>query len=283
VKPAPFRMFRPTTLGEALTQLSDHRGTAKIIAGGQSLVPMMNLRLVTPDILIDLGRVEELRHVAVMDDALVIGATVRQSEILTDPLVRAYAPLLRAAAAHIGHVQTRARGTIGGSLSHADPAAELSMVMVALGATMVVRSVRGERKVPADEFFASALTTILADDEILCEVAIPKVGAAARVAFREMSRRQGDFAIASAAVQLWEVAGIATLSASLGGVSETPHACRALAGLLSLQARQDGDIEAAVASELSSIEFLDDIFASAGYRRDLAAVLLGDCLREVLS
>lgn len=278
MKPAPFCMFRPTTLAGALVMLSHHRARAKLIAGGQSLVPMMNLRLATPEVLIDLGKVAELRRVDEAGDHLVVGATVRQSEILTNPLFRKFTPLLHAAARHIGHVQTRARGTIGGSIAHADPAAEIPMVMLALGATMVARSGRGRREIPAHDFFASALTTALADDEILCDIVIPKTGPGARVSFRELSRRHGDFALASAAAQVSEINGVPVLTASIGGISETPHVCRALAALL----RPDGDIDAAAASEIASIDVLDDIYASAGYRRDIAAVLLSDCLREVL-
>ncbi len=283
MKPAPFKMFRPTSLEEALDLLARHDGGAKIIAGGQSLVPLMNLRLATPEILVDLGRIASLRGVREEGNDLVIGAMTRQSQILVDPLFRKFAPLICQAAAHIGHVQTRARGTIGGSISHADPAAELPMVMVALKATMVVRSGRGERRVAASGFFKSALTTALAGDEVLCEIVVPKAHQAARTSFRELSRRHGDFAIASAAAQLSDVDGKPTLVGSIGGISETPHACAAL-GRLSLGGMaQDHEIEAAVTEELDAIELLSDIYAGADYRRQVAAVLLGDCLREVLT
>ena len=283
MKPAPFKMFRPTSLEEALDLLAQHDGGAKIIAGGQSLVPLMNLRLATPEILVDLGRISSLRGAREEGNDLVIGAMTRQSQILVDPLFRKFAPLICQAAAHIGHVQTRARGTIGGSISHADPAAELPMVTVALKATMVVRSVRGERRVPASGFFESALATALAGDEVLCEIMVPKAHQAARTSFRELSRRHGDFAIASAAAQLSDIDGKPTLVGSIGGISETPHACAALGRLNLGGTAQDHEIEAAVTQELEAAELLSDIYASADYRRQVAAVLLGDCLREVLS
>jgi aerobic carbon-monoxide dehydrogenase medium subunit len=283
MKPAPFKMFRPTSPEEALDLLARHDGGAKIIAGGQSLVPLMNLRLATPEILIDLGRISSLRGVREEGNDLVIGAMTRQSQILVDPLFKKFAPLICQAAAHIGHVQTRARGTIGGSISHADPAAELPMVMVALKATMVVRSVRGERRVAACGFFESALTTALAGDEVLCEIMVPKAHQAARTSFRELSRRHGDFAIVSAAAQLSDVDGKPTLVGSIGGISETPHACAVLGRLNLGGMAQDHEIEATVTEELDAIELLSDIYASADYRRQIAAVLLGDCLREVLT
>jgi aerobic carbon-monoxide dehydrogenase medium subunit len=282
MKPAPFKMFRPASLEEALDLLAQHDGGAKIIAGGQSLVPLMNLRLATPEILIDLGKISGLRGVRDEGDDLVIGAMTRQSQILVDPLFRKFAPLICQAASHIGHVQTRARGTIGGSISHADPAAELPMVMVALNATMVVRSARGERRVAASGFFESALATALAGDEVLCEIIVPKAHQAARTSFRELSRRHGDFAIASAAVQLSDVDGKPTLVGSIGGISETPHACVVLGRLNLGGMAKDHEIEVAVVEELDAIELLSDIYASADYRRKVAAVLLGDCLREVL-
>jgi CO/xanthine dehydrogenase FAD-binding subunit len=282
MKPAPFKMFRPSSLEEALDLLAQHDGSAKIIAGGQSLVPLMNLRLATPEILIDLGKISDLRGVREAGENLVIGAMTRQSRMIVDPLFKQFAPLLCQAAAYIGHVQTRARGTIGGSISHADPAAELPMVMVALNATMVVRSARGERRVAASGFFESALATALAGDEVLCEIMVPKAHQAARTSFRELSRRHGDFAIASAAVQLSNVEGRPTLVGSIGGISEKPHACAVLGRLNLDGTARDDEIEAAVTEELDTIELLSDIYASADYRRKVAAVLLGDCLREVL-
>ncbi len=282
MKPARFEMFRPRTLDEALGLLAEHVVKAKIIAGGQSLVPLMNLRMATPEVLIDLARVPELRGTREVGEHLVIGAMTRQSELLTDPIVKSLAPLICKAAHHIGHVQTRARGTIGGSISHADPAAELPMVMVALSAIMVIRSRQQEREVAAKDFFQSALSSALAEDEILCHIKIPKAAKNARAAFRELARRHGDFAIVSVALQVSGDGTSKKLAGSIGGISEVPHLCRALDRLVSKDTRKAGDIESAVKREIEQVDVLTDIYATAAYRRDLAAVLLSDCLREVL-
>jgi CO/xanthine dehydrogenase FAD-binding subunit len=270
-------MLRPATLAEALDLLATHRGTARLLAGGQSLVPMMNLRLATPEILIDLGRVAELRRIDAGADELTIGAMVRQVDLLSDPLIAAHAPLLVRAAVHIGHVQTRARGTVGGSLAHADPSAEIPTVMVALGATLIVRSAAASRRIPAGAFLTGALTTALADDEILCAVTVPKPQLPVRASFREMSRRHGDFAMASVAVQMSGAGDAATLQVALGGVAETPHLCRGLRAM-----PPAAGIAEAIARELEAVAFLEDIHVSAAYRRELAAALLADGLREVL-
>jgi CO/xanthine dehydrogenase FAD-binding subunit len=282
MKPAPFRMLRPRALDEALELLAEHAARAKIIAGGQSLVPLMNLRMATPEILIDLARIDELRGIGARGDDLVIGAMTRQRELLADPLVQQWAPLLGKAVCHIGHVQTRARGTIGGSIAHADPAAELPMVMAALGATMVIRRRQQQREVPASAFFLSALSTVLAEDEILCQIKIPKAPENTRSVFRELARRHGDFAIVSVALQVCGDRASAKLIGSIGGISEVPHVCCELNSLVPDVSRHADDIEAAVNREIAHIDVLTDIYATADYRRSLAAVLLTDCLHEVL-
>lgn len=281
MKPAPFDLHRPSRLEDALTLLAAHADEAKLIAGGQSLVPVMNLRLATPPILIDLTRLDALRGVSVKDDMLVIGAAVRQAELLGDPLIARHAPLLRAATRHVGHVQTRARGTIGGSVAHADPAAELPTALVALGATMTARSVRGARDIPASDFFTGALTTALGHDEILCAISVPCAPADTCVAFREIARRHGDFAVASAAVQRDGDDG--AVVAALGGVLPAPHLCTSLDGAVSEGRLDPVRLATAIAEELRPLEPMSDVFASGEYRMRIATVLLTEALEEVLS
>lgn len=277
MKPAAFDLLRPRGLAEALEALAEHKGDAKIIAGGQSLVPLLNLRMTMPAILIDVARLEETASIRDAGEALAIGATVRQCTLLRDPMVARFAPLLAAAVPNIGHVQTRARGTIGGSLVHADPAAEIPTVIAALDGLLVIRSLRGERIIPASDFFLSALTSALDEDELLYEIRIPKATASARTAFREIARRHGDFAIASAAVQATHAADGIAVAAALGGVAETPHRCRPIR--FSASPSRD-EAESVAAEELSALSPSHDIHASGSYRARLARGLLADCILE---
>jgi carbon-monoxide dehydrogenase medium subunit len=182
VKPSYFEMARPGELNEVLDLLAAHTD-AKVLAGGQSLVPMMNLRLVQPEFLIDLSRVDGLSEISVADGELRIGAMVRQKALLGNPLIERHAPLIAAAMPHVGHLQTRNRGTVGGSIAHADPAAELPLVVAALDGALVVQSRRGARKIPANAFFMDALTTALEADELLTEIRLPSPRIGVRVAF----------------------------------------------------------------------------------------------------
>jgi CO/xanthine dehydrogenase FAD-binding subunit len=279
VKPAPFELHRPRHLAEVLQLLSEHDGEVRLLAGGQSLVPMMNLRLVGFSHLVDLNRVADLAYVQVEGDNLRIGAMMRQQALLNDPLVARHAPLLAAALPNIGHVQTRSRGTLGGSLSHADPSAELPLVCVTLGATFQVRSQRGERSIAAADFFEDAMLTCLAADEVLTEVSLPIAPAGSRVAFREYARRHGDFAMASAAAQL---SASGELRVGLGGVNSVPFVCADLGRELSRDRQQLARLDDLIAHEVSKLQAMSDIQADAEYRRVLAAVLLNDCLREVM-
>jgi CO/xanthine dehydrogenase FAD-binding subunit len=261
VKPAVFELARPRTLENALALLAAHAADAKLPAGGQTLVPVMNLRLATPRILIDLNTVTGLAGIRLEGERLHIGAMTRQAELLRDPLVCTTAPLLEKAARYIGHVQTRSRGTVGGSLAHADPAAELPLIMVALEATFTLRSKAGERSLPAYEFFRGALTTALRPDEMLTEIAVPVAARGTRASFRELSRRHGDFAIVAAAAQRSE----AGVTLAVGGLEAVPR-------------RLDPE---RVAAQLAAAQPLDDLHASAEYRRHLACVLVQECLAEV--
>jgi CO/xanthine dehydrogenase FAD-binding subunit len=280
MKPPPFELARPDTLDEALALLAGGNGEAKPMAGGQSLVPLLNLRLSAPTLLVDLNGVHNLAGIRLEGDRLLIGAMTRQKHLLTDALVAQHAPLLGRAAPYIGHVQTRSRGTVGGSLAHADPAAELPLVMVALDAEMVLRSTRGTRHVPARQFFDDILTTMLQDDELLVEIAVPAAPKGTRCAFREFNRRHGDFAMVAAAAQF---SLRRHLTAAVGGVGTAPHYCGGLVESIQAPGFEDHRLEELVDAEMSEIAPLADLHASAEYRRHLATVLLGDCLREVIS
>ena len=279
MKPALFDMARPTTLDDALSLLAAHPGDARVIAGGQTLVPAMNFRLATPSLLVDLNRVHELAYIRLEGAQVRIGAMTRQAALLTDPLIARHVPLLARAVPHIGHLQTRSRGTVGGSLAHADPSAELPLVMKTLNATMLLRSRTSLRTLPAAEFFTDALGTALGEGELLTEIAIPVAPAGTRCAFRELARRHGDFAIVSAAVQSTPDA----IAIGVGGLEGVPRLCTGLMQAIRAPGFARSALAELIRTELKNTEALSDLHASAGYRRHLAAVLLEECLDEVLA
>jgi 2-furoyl-CoA dehydrogenase FAD binding subunit len=278
MKPAGFDMARPASLGEALTILAQHADEAKVIAGGQTLVPVMNFRMATPRLLIDLNKVAELAGIRRDGNVLRIGAMTRQCELLRNPLIGEHAPLLSKAVPHIGHVQTRSRGTVGGSLAHADPAAELPLVMVTLDATLTIRSHEKERTVSARGFFRDVMATDLANNELLTDIAIPIAPRDARCSFRELARRHGDFAIVAVAAQR----SAAELSVAIGGLESAPRYCRKLVEGIARAGFDRGRLPDLIRLELDETTALGDLHASAGFRRHLAGVLLQDCLDEIL-
>jgi aerobic carbon-monoxide dehydrogenase medium subunit len=217
VKPAPFRYHRPKSLGEALDALSRLEG-AKLIAGGQSLGPMMNMRLVQPEDLIDLNAIAGLDFITEKDDCLEIGALACHHAVEKSGLVKKHCPLLAEAAGTIGHYAIRSRGTLGGSLAHADPAAQLPLVAATVGAQIVVHGKRGERRLAAKDFFVSMMSTALAPDEIVVSVRFPKAAAGDRHAFLQFSRRTGDFAIVAVACTLQS----GKLKIGVGGAEDKP-------------------------------------------------------------
>jgi len=278
LKPARFDYCRPVALNDVFELLERHGDEARLIAGGQSLVPMMNLRMARPSVLIDLAAVPGLAGIRLDGTNIRIGAMTRQSALLTDPLIRRHLPLVAAAVAHIGHFQTRSRGTIGGSLANADPSAELSLVMVTLGACFTLASNRGERVVAARAFFVDALTTAIADGEVLTEIVVPVAAPDTRFAFREYARRHGDFAIVSAAA---ERSLDGSLLAGLGAVGTVPHFCTDLSKALSGERFDPKRAQDFIAGEIVRIEPNSDLNATGDYRRRVAAVLLLECLQEV--
>src|SRR5262252_6295097 len=198
MKPAPFEYHRPASLQEAFDLLDRYGEDGRILAGGQSLVPTMNMRLVTPRAVIDINRLPDLDAIRITPDGLVVGALARHETLERSALVREHAPLIAAAMPHVGHEAIRTRGTLGGSLALADPAAELPACAVALGATIGLTSRRGRRDVPAADFFRGIYTTALESGELVTEVAVPRA-AGWRWGFEELARRHGDFALAGLA------------------------------------------------------------------------------------
>jgi len=277
MKPAPFRYIAPHSLDEALAALQEHGYDAKLLAGGQSLIPTMNFRLAQPGVLVDLNRLSELSGLsASADGGLLIGAMCRQRTVERSALVLKNAPLLHAVMPWIAHVQIRNRGTIGGSLAHADPAAELPAIAVALNASLRIRSLHGERTVLAEDFYVGLFTTDLAPDEILVEVKVPPMQPGMGWGFDEFARRRGDYAIAGAAavVQLDPKGHCTDARLVYLSVGEGPvRAIRAAAALHGAQLTPDHIAEAARIAASQDIEPLGDIHATAEYRRHLAEVL----------
>ncbi|PYP19940.1 MAG: molybdopterin dehydrogenase [Gemmatimonadetes bacterium] len=276
MKPAPFAYHRPATLDEALALLAEHGGEAKPLAGGQSLIPAMNFRLARPAVLVDLNRVAELGYVRAGRDGLQIGAMTRQRAVERSDAVRSAAPLLAEAMPFIAHPQIRNRGTVGGSLAHADPAAELPAVMLALEARFRARGPQGERWIPAGEFFTGILETALGPDELLLEVVVPKSPARTGYAFAELARRRGDYALVGVAarVTLDRRGRCQAARITLFSVGDGPVLAAAAAAMLDGQEPSPEAMRAAAdAAAQRDIDPPSDIHASAAYRRRLAAVL----------
>lgn len=253
MKPVNFQYERPSTLAEALETMQSMAGFARPLAGGQSLVPMLNMRLAAPDALIDLGKLDELRYVKAGADGVAVGAMTTHRMLERSDEAHAVCPLLREALELVAHAIVRNRGTVGGSIAHADPAAELPAVLAVLGGRVTARSSRGEREIPASDLFTFHFTTSLEPDELLTEVWFPSVPATGGSAFIEVSRRHGDYALAGAACVV-ENGGCRL---AFTGVGPTPV----------LVASDDPDAAAAAVSPA------DDIHATADYRRQLVRVL----------
>jgi carbon-monoxide dehydrogenase medium subunit len=275
MKPAPFRYFAPRSLEEALHVLAEHGDEAKPLAGGQSLVPAMNFRLALPAVLVDLNRIEELAYVVERDAALHIGAMTRQRTAERDRETRERAPLLVEAVGHVAHPQIRNRGTIGGSLAHADPAAELPAVALALDATLTLRSVRGERRLRAADFYVGLFATALESGELLVEVSLPTAAPRAGFAFEELSRRHGDYAMVGVAtvLELDEQGRVARARLAYLSVGEGPWLAERAANLLRGERPAAEAFRAAADAAAADVDPPSDIHASAAFRRHLVAVL----------
>ena len=280
MKPAPFEYFRPDTVDEALALLGEHGWDAKLLAGGQSLVPAMNFRLAAPGVLIDLNRIPGLDGIREEGGALRIGTMVRQHAAERSAHVHRLAPLLAEALPFVAHPQIRNRGTVGGSVAHADPAAELPAVMLALGARMHVVGPNGQRALAADEFFTGLFSTALEHDEMLAEIEIPALTPRAGFAFMEVSRRHGDFGLAGLAVSVALDDGgcCADARIALLGVGEGPVLAHAAADALRGQSPSLDAVAAAADAARAEVDPPMDIHASSEYRRHLVGVLVGRAL-----
>lgn len=277
MKPPVFDYLAPETVDEALAVLAEHGWGAKILAGGQSLVPLLNFRLAEPAVLVDLNRIESLDYVRESESGgLVIGSMTRQRTLERDPLVAARAPLLAEAMPWIAHPQIRNRGTVGGSLAHADPAAELPVLAVALDATFTIRGATGERRVAAGEFFVGLMTTDLAPDELLVEIEIPATEPRSGWGFVEIARRKGDYAQAgvAAVVTLAEDGSVRRARLVYLTAGEVPTPAPAAAEILTQHGLTDEGIRLAAATAAGEeIDPTDDIHASADFKRHLAEVV----------
>jgi CO/xanthine dehydrogenase FAD-binding subunit len=286
MKPAAFDYHRPTSLDEALALFAELGPDAKALAGGQSLVPAMNFRLARPGVLVDLNALGALASIEeTADGGLRIGAMTRQRAVERSPAVARRAPLLAEAMPWIAHPQIRNRGTVGGSLAHADPSAELPAVMLALDARFVARSRGGARTIPASEFFTGILSTALEPTELLAAVEIPARARHSGAAFVEVARRHGDYALVGVAAEvvLDEQGTCAAARIALLSVGDTPVlAGNAMSALVGRKPDPTAIDEAARAAAERDIEPPSDIHASTAYRRHLAAVLVGRALRAAL-
>jgi CO/xanthine dehydrogenase FAD-binding subunit len=273
MKPVAFEYCRPDTLGEALDLLAERRERAAVLAGGMSLGPMLNLRMARPDRVIDISRLGGLAGIELRGDRIVTGATVIQADALDSDVIRRSLPLLTLALPWVGHFQTRNAGTLGGSIAHADPSAEIPLCAVVSDATIVLRGRRRERRVRAREFFTGALTTARQPDELVVAIDWPRAGADAGHAFEEIAQRHGDFAIAAAAceVVLNGDGRIGRLELGLGGVVDRPIAVdtqEVVGGMA------DGGMAQTLARRtVAHLEPMEDHTATADYRRALAQVL----------
>lgn len=280
MKPAPFIYHDPHTISDAVNLLATH-DNARVLAGGQSLMPMMNFRYAMPDHLIDLNKVSELAYIRVENNALRIGAMARQRAIEFSPDIGKHCPLLHAALAHVGHRQTRNRGTLGGSLCHQDPSAELVNVAALLGATMHVASKRGACDIPFADFAVAYMTTALEPDELLAGVTFPLPRKAQGHAFVEFARRHGDFAIVACSVMLGLDAkgNITEAAIALSGLSHAPLRPMAIEDALCGQAPGAATFKAA-AAEAEKLEAGSDAYVTSAYRQHLARVLTYRALEQ---
>lgn len=282
MKPPRFEYFPAETVDEALARLAEHGEEAKVLAGGQSLVPLLNFRLARPRALVDVNGLPELAYVREENGVLAVGALTRQRDLERSPVARG--SLVTEALPYVGHAAIRNRGTVGGSLAHADPAAELPTVLAALGGSVVARSVRGTRTLGAHELFLTYLTTALAPDELLVEVRFPVLPDGAGAAFLEVSRRHGDFALVAvaAAIVLGPDGVCEGAWLGLGGVGATPVAAGAEAGRLRGE-RPDERAFRDVAERVSARLAPDgDLHASREYRTHVAGVLVERALRAAV-
>ena len=276
MKLPPFEYACPTSLADAVALLAAHDGEAKPLAGGQSLVPMLAFRVAAPALLVDLGKLEELRQIAISDQGVTLGAMVRWCDILDDARLRTAHPLLVAAVEHVAHYQIRNRGTVGGSLAHADPAAEMPGIAVTCEAEIAVVGKAGPRIIAAADFFRGPLMTALEPDEIISEIRLPRWPARRRFGFAEFARRRGDFALAGAALFYDPDDRGMARNAHVGviGVADRPLRLAAVEDVLNGRAINGETVATAAAAARAAVDPADDIHAGGAYRRALIGTMV---------
>jgi CO/xanthine dehydrogenase FAD-binding subunit len=280
MKPPKFSYKRPSNYYEALDLLAEYGEDAKIMSGGQSLIPILNMRLSTPDYIIDLSRVDELKGIRQEGDMIVIGGMTRHIDVENSELIKQKCPLLFEAIRWVGHTQIRNRGTIGGSIAHADPSAELPCVLTALRGEIVIVSKEEEMIVSPEEFFLSFLLTSLEPDQLIKEVRFPIINEGSGYAFEEVSRRHGDFALveAAAVIALDETGRISEARIALGGANAVPFIPEEVENFLIGKKPDESVLKEAAVMQLDDLDPEGDIHGSGEYRRHLSGVLLEKAL-----
>jgi carbon-monoxide dehydrogenase medium subunit len=282
MKASAFAYARATSVLNALELLAAHGDRAKVLSGGQSLMPAMNLRLISPELIVDIGELSELRGIAMTGDGVRIGALTRHVELARSGEIAAHAPLLAEAIAHVAHPAIRNRGTLGGSLAHADPASELPACMLALSATIIIRGQAGERRIAAEDFFTGIYETALSPEELLVAVELPVAAKNSAHFFHEFARRHGDYAITGLAAQaIVEGDGLADLRLAFFAVGDRPVLAQAASKLIGLAVTPAVVADACTALS-QELDPHDDQQASAAMRRHLAKVLLARCAAALL-
>jgi carbon-monoxide dehydrogenase medium subunit len=282
MKAAAFDYVRAASVEEAVQLLARNSGRAKLLAGGQSLLPALNLRLMAPELLVDISQATGLRGVSIESGMVRIGALTRHADLLVSPDIASNAPLLAEAVVHIAHPAIRNRGTIGGSLAHADPAAELPACMLALDAALTIRGPSGERRVKAADFFTGLFETQLAPDEILVAIEFPAAGPAQRSYFHEYARRMGDYAIIGlAACATIANGGFRTLRLAYFGAGDRATLCPSAAQLL-IQSASPAAITESQTALANDLQPQNDHQASAAMRLHLARTLLSRCVHQLV-
>ena len=282
MKASAFNYARATSVSNALELLQAHGDRAKVLSGGQSLMPAMNLRLISPELIVDIGELAELRGIAMSGDVVRIGALTRHVDLARSPEIAAHAPLLAEAISHVAHPAIRNRGTLGGSLAHADPASELPACMLALNATVIVRGQTGERRIAAQDFFTGIYETALSPEELLVAVELPAAQKNSAHFFHEFARRHGDYAILGLAAQaIVEGDALADLRLAFFAVGDRPVLAKA-ASKLAGRAITPAVVADACTALGKELDPHDDQQASAAMRRHLAKVLLVRCVAALL-
>lgn len=289
MKPAPFRYERPSSLEEALGALEEAGDEGRVLAGGQSLLPMLNMRLAAPSVLVDINAISGLDEIAAEGEGagryLVVGALARQRTVERSALAASCCPVLPECLSVVGHVPTRNRGTVGGSIAHADPAGELPVALVALGGEVEVAGKSGVRRIGAEDLFVGFLTTSLGAGEVLVRCRFPARGGAVGSGFAEVAPRHGDFAfaIACASVALDESGKVADARLALGAVADRPVLVPAAGDALGGSWGDEPALRAAAAEAQAAADPADSLHAPAGYRRHLVGVLAGRALRQAVA